>query len=97
MSRTQWSNPYMDDGARMILSICRCVPSIMVLTHIGIKMYHKISEAYHKVSAANIYRYMDDGSKMILSICKYVPSIMALAHIETEKYHKISKALSFSQ
>ena len=36
------------------LSICRCVPSIMALTHTGTEKYHKVSEAYHKVSEAKI-------------------------------------------
>ena len=60
------SNLYTDGNAEMFLST-KDVPSIMVLTHIEIEKYHKVSEAYHKVNEAKIkvksiqgQRYLND-------------------------------------
>ena len=44
----------MDGDVKMFLSICKCVPSIMALTHIGTEKYHGVSEAYHEVNEAKI-------------------------------------------
>ena len=54
------SNPYMDEGVKMILSTCRCKPSIMA---------HPGTEKYHKANMSNTF--MDGGGEMILSVCKY--------------------------
>ena len=35
---------------KMFMSIYKCVPSIIALTHIGTEKYHEVSEAYLKVS-----------------------------------------------
>ena len=53
-SRLYRSNPYMDNCIKMFLSIYKYVPSAMALTHIGAEIYHKVSEANHKVKEAKI-------------------------------------------
>lgn len=42
----------MDGGGKTIKSLYECVPSIMALAQIGTELYHKVKEAFHKVSEA---------------------------------------------
>ena len=44
----------MDGDVKKFLSIYKCAPIIMALTHIGTDRYHKVSEAYNKVNEAKI-------------------------------------------
>ena len=68
MKQKYRSNPYKDDGVKMILSISRYMPCT------GTEKYHKISKAYHKVIEVKKFRskpYKDDIAETILCAIIY--------------------------
>ena len=77
----------MDGDVKMFLSIYKCFPSIMALTHIEHEKYHS-----HKVNKAKI-----DKIQSWMEVVKRLSPSVSMCHVsgstlETEKYHKTSEA-----